>query len=58
MIMQLWIAAMPEEESDVVTKTAPQGPNLGCAVTPVLLALYKPMMSITDMRRSQSKQTR
>lgn len=49
---------MPEEESDVVTKTAPQGLNLGCAVTPVLLALYKPMMSITDMRRSQSKQTR
>lgn len=34
----------------VVTKAAPQGPNLGCAVTPVLLALYKCIMSITDMK--------
>lgn len=53
----LWITAMPEEGSDV-TKAAPQGPNLGCVVTPVLLALYKCIMSITDTRRSQSKQTR
>lgn len=49
---------MPEEESDVVTKTAPQGPNLGCVVIPVLLALYKCIMSVTDTRRSQSKETR
>lgn len=51
-------SAMPEEESDVVTKTAPQGPNLGCVVTPVLRALYKCILSVTDTRRSQSKQTR
>lgn len=51
------VTAMPEEGSDV-TKAAPQGPNLGCVVTPVLLALYKCIMSITDTRRSQSKQTR
>lgn len=56
--MQLWITAVPEEERDVVTKTAPQGPNLGCVVTPVLLALYKCIMSVTDTGRSQSKQTR
>jgi len=42
----------------VATKAAAQGPNLGCTVTPVSLALYKCIMSIADMKRSQSKQTR
>lgn len=42
----------------VFPKAAPQGPNPGCAMTPVLLALYKCITSITDMKRSESKQTR